>query len=109
MQVPSLLAALQERQAARARRHRPAAQPAAARRAAIADTLPGYELTGTEWLVAPAGTPRDILAKLNAAVTAILAIAGDEGSLGGQGRRIHPRTPERFAESSGRTTRRLRK
>ena len=38
----------------------------------ISDTVAGYELTGTEWMVAPAATPRDILARLNAAATAVL-------------------------------------
>jgi tripartite-type tricarboxylate transporter receptor subunit TctC len=38
----------------------------------IADALPGYELSGTEWIMAPAGTPREILERLNAATTAVL-------------------------------------
>jgi tripartite-type tricarboxylate transporter receptor subunit TctC len=38
----------------------------------IADTLPGYELSGTEWIMAPVGTPREILTRLNAATTQVL-------------------------------------
>ena len=34
--------------------------------------LPGYEIGGSEWIMAPAGTPRDILGRLNATVAALL-------------------------------------
>ena len=34
--------------------------------------LPGYEIGGSEWIMAPAGTPREVLARLNAATTTIL-------------------------------------
>jgi tripartite-type tricarboxylate transporter receptor subunit TctC len=64
----------------------------------IADTLPGFELTGTEWMVAPAGTPRDILAKLNAAMTAVLESPELREAWAGKGVEFTPGTPEHFAE-----------
>ena len=38
----------------------------------VAEAVPGYELTGWYGLLAPAGTPRDIIAQLNAAVVKAL-------------------------------------
>jgi len=60
--------------------------------------LPGYELTGTEWLVAPAGTPREILEKLNAAVTAIFETPEMRELWASKGVEFAPGTPEYFAE-----------
>ncbi|MCC6777563.1 MAG: tripartite tricarboxylate transporter substrate binding protein [Hyphomicrobiales bacterium] len=39
----------------------------------VADTVPGYAAAGWFALVAPAGTPQDVLAKVNADVNAVLA------------------------------------
>jgi len=64
---------------------------------AIADTLPGYELTGTEWLMAPAGTPREILARLNAATTAVLESPELKETWAAKGVEFIPGTPEHFA------------
>jgi tripartite-type tricarboxylate transporter receptor subunit TctC len=60
--------------------------------------LPGYELTGTEWLMAPAGTPREILARLNAAATAVLESPELKEVWASKGVEFVPGTPEHFAE-----------
>jgi len=59
--------------------------------------LPGYELTGSEWLLAPAGTPREILAKLNAVVSAIFEQPEMKALWRGKGVEFVPGTPEHFA------------
>jgi tripartite-type tricarboxylate transporter receptor subunit TctC len=64
----------------------------------ISDALPGYELTGTEWIMAPAGTPREILARLNAAVTAIFDQPDMKELWASKGVEFIPGTPEVFAE-----------
>ncbi len=64
----------------------------------IADALPGYELTGSEWLMAPAGIPREILLRLNAAVTAILDAPDMKELWAGKGVEFTPGTPEFYAE-----------
>ena len=38
----------------------------------IADTVPGYELSGTEYVMAPMGTPPEVLARLNSALAGIV-------------------------------------
>lgn len=59
--------------------------------------LPGYEITGTEWLLAPAATPHEILAKLNAVVTAIFDAPDMKALWAGKGVEFTPGTPEHFA------------
>ena len=66
--------------------------------APISDTLPGYELTGTEWIMAPAGTPREILARLNAAVAMVFEQPDMKELWAGKGVEFIPGTPEFFAE-----------
>ena len=66
--------------------------------APISDTLPGYELTGTEWIMAPAGTPREILARLNAAVAVVFEQPDMKELWAGKGVEFIPGTPEFFAE-----------
>jgi len=64
----------------------------------IGETVPGYEVTSWSGVIAPAGLPRPILDRLNAAVNAVVeepalkARLRDHGSEGGGG------TPEQFAE-----------
>ena len=64
----------------------------------ISDTVPGYELTGTEWIMAPAGTPREILARLNAAATAVLESAELKDAWAAKGVEFIPGTPDVLAE-----------
>jgi tripartite-type tricarboxylate transporter receptor subunit TctC len=66
--------------------------------APISDTLPGYELTGTEWIMAPAGTPREILARLNAAVAVVFEQPDMKELWAGKGVEFISGTPEFFAE-----------
>ena len=58
----------------------------------------GYELTGTEWLMAPAGTPPDILAKLNATVTQILDTPEMKEVWANKGNEFAPGSPEQFVD-----------
>jgi tripartite-type tricarboxylate transporter receptor subunit TctC len=65
---------------------------------AIADSgLPGYEMIGWHGIFAPAGTPRDIVAKLNGAIAKILATADMKELWNTQAMEIAPSTPEQFA------------
>ncbi len=77
-----------------------------ATRSAVAPDLPtvaeagvaGYELTVWFGLVAPAGTPREVIAKLNAEVLKILAMPDVRERFLAQGVEPLGSTPEQFAE-----------
>jgi tripartite-type tricarboxylate transporter receptor subunit TctC len=58
----------------------------------------GYESSGWYALWAPAGTPREIVAKLNADVTQILNSTTMKEQLGAQGLEPIPTSPEAFAK-----------
>jgi tripartite-type tricarboxylate transporter receptor subunit TctC len=58
----------------------------------IADALPGYELAGTEWIMAPGGTPREVLARLNAATTAVLETPEIKSQWASKGNEFVPNT-----------------
>jgi tripartite-type tricarboxylate transporter receptor subunit TctC len=60
--------------------------------------LPGYELTVWFGLVAPAGTPRDVVQKLNAEVLRILAMPDVRERFTAQGVDPVGSTPEQFGE-----------
>ena len=64
----------------------------------ISDTVAGYELTGTEWIMAPAGTPRDILARLNAAATTVLQSPELKEAWAAKGVEFIPAAPDALAE-----------
>jgi tripartite-type tricarboxylate transporter receptor subunit TctC len=51
----------------------------------IADTLPGFEAVSWHLLVAPAGTPKEIVEKLHAAVKAIVATSEMQQQMIGEG------------------------
>jgi tripartite-type tricarboxylate transporter receptor subunit TctC len=59
--------------------------------------LPGFEATTWHGLVAPAGTPPQIVAALNKAIAATLKDPDIEHKLAGLGIDIAPDTPEQFA------------
>ena len=64
---------------------------------AIAETLPGYDAATWGGLLAPAGTPRDIVMKLNAAANAAMKMEDVRAKLQGAGIEIQGGTPEQFA------------
>ena len=59
--------------------------------------VPGYEVTTFNGVVAPAGTPRDIVSKLNAAINAGLRAEENQLTLARIGAEPKPTTPEDFA------------
>lgn len=58
--------------------------------------LPGYTVSGWLGIVAPAGTPPDRVAKLNAALNRALAMPDVRSKLVEQGSEITPGTPDEF-------------
>jgi tripartite-type tricarboxylate transporter receptor subunit TctC len=60
--------------------------------------VPGYELTVWFGLVAPAGTPREVVQKLNAEVIKILAMPDVRARFQAQGVEPQGGTPEQFGE-----------
>jgi len=62
----------------------------------IADSLPGYDAATWGGILAPAGTPRDIVAKLNASINAALKMDDVRAKLQGAGIEIQGGTPEQF-------------
>ncbi len=66
---------------------------------AIAETFPGYDLGIWQSIVAPAGTPREVVARLFASITKVLAMPDVREKLTAAG--IEPassKSPEEFAE-----------
>jgi len=59
--------------------------------------LPGYEFIAYFGLVAPAGTPADIVRRLNAEVVKALAAPDVIDSLAKMGLESYPTTPEQYA------------
>lgn len=64
----------------------------------IADYYPGFETTSWVGLIAPAGTPRGVIDKLNAALARILASADMKEKFDVQAAEIVASTPEQFGE-----------
>jgi tripartite-type tricarboxylate transporter receptor subunit TctC len=61
--------------------------------------LPGYESTNSVGILAPAGTPRDIVAKLHQEITRILALTDVRDRLLVAGiEPAPPMTPEQFGD-----------
>ena len=72
----------------------------------IAETLPGFETGSYQGLLAAAGAPRDVVARLNAEITRILATAEMREKLAAQGTEVRSGTPaSRGACISGEKTR----
>jgi putative tricarboxylic transport membrane protein len=72
---------------------------------AIAEAgLKGYDMTNWYGLLAPAATPRDAIAKLNAEVVRILKLPELTNRLADDGMTVVASTPERFAEFLARET-----
>jgi len=64
---------------------------------AVAEAVPGYELTAWNGFVAPAGTPPEIIATLNAAITEYLATDEAQAFFEKLGTEVDASTPEEFA------------
>ena len=64
----------------------------------VADTLPGFEVNGWYGLMAPAGTPKEIINKLNKEVTDILKMQEVVSRLQQGGMEPSPMTPEAYAD-----------
>src|SRR2546430_3097126 len=60
--------------------------------------LPGYDASAWGGILAPAGTPQDVVAKLNAAINAALKQGDVRSRLSGAGIEIQGGTPEQFGE-----------
>lgn len=60
--------------------------------------LPGYEMSGWLGVLAPAGTPRVIVTRLNTALIAILNLADTKTSLANHGLEVSFGKPEQFGE-----------
>src|SRR5207245_296255 len=62
----------------------------------VAETMPGFEVNNWIGLLAPAGTPTDIVRKWNAEVNKIMQGADLKQRLLTEGARFVPNTPEQF-------------
>jgi tripartite-type tricarboxylate transporter receptor subunit TctC len=71
--------------------------PSAASTPIVAETLPGFETGSFQGVVAAAGTPRAIVAKLNAEFTRILNAQDMRDRLAAQGTEVRTDTPESFS------------
>jgi tripartite-type tricarboxylate transporter receptor subunit TctC len=59
--------------------------------------LPGYEMTSWNGVLAPAGTPRPIVDRLNAVIVRVLPLPDVAEKLAGDGSEFGRNTPEQFA------------
>jgi tripartite-type tricarboxylate transporter receptor subunit TctC len=59
--------------------------------------VPGYAATSWQGVLAPAGTPRDVIGRLNTEFVRVLKLPEVQKVLGDQGYEIEGGTPERFA------------
>ena len=64
----------------------------------VADVLPGYEVLTWQGLVAPAGTPPDIINRLNSELVKALKNPEFESRMRGMGLELYGTTPEQFAQ-----------
>ena len=70
--------------------------PLAPGMAPVAETVPGYDLTGWYGLLAPRGTPAEIVSRINTAVTKVLKDAAFQERLLAMGAEAVPSTPADF-------------
>ena len=64
----------------------------------ITESLPGYDAATWGGILAPAGTPKEIVAKLNASINAALKMDDVRAKLEGAGIEIQGGTPEQFGD-----------
>lgn len=65
---------------------------------AVAEVIPGFEAIGWNGIVAPAGTPAPIVAKLNAAINESVKDADVQAKYAKQGVEADPLSPEAFGQ-----------
>jgi tripartite-type tricarboxylate transporter receptor subunit TctC len=65
---------------------------------AIAEVLPGFETGSFQGIVAPAGTPAEVVGKLNAEVTRALALPEMKERLAAQGTEVKTGTPQALGQ-----------
>ena len=70
--------------------------PAAPELPAIAETLPGYDVTNWVGAFAPAGTPRDVISKLHAEIVRVMQAPDIQRRLLTEGAKFTPLSPEQF-------------
>jgi tripartite-type tricarboxylate transporter receptor subunit TctC len=63
---------------------------------AIAETVPGYEVTSWVGVCAPSGVPKAVVSKLNADIVKVLGMPDTKQKLDEQGFEAAPNTPEQF-------------
>ena len=71
--------------------------PAAPQLPTIAEVLPGFSVTNWIGFFAPAGTPRDVVLKLNGEVARIMQAPDIQKRLLAEGAKFTPWTPDQFA------------
>jgi tripartite-type tricarboxylate transporter receptor subunit TctC len=71
--------------------------PAAPEFPAMAETLPGFDVTNWIGIFAPAGTPADIVAKLNSEIMRIMRLPDVQSRLANEGAKSRANTPAEFA------------
>ncbi len=64
----------------------------------VADSLPGFDASTWGGILAPAGTPKDVVAKLNVAINDALKLEDVRTRLVGAGIEIQSGSPERFGD-----------
>jgi len=62
----------------------------------VADTLPGFEASPFHGIVVPAGTPRDVILKLNHEIARIMNLPESRERLEQEGTEVRTGTPEQF-------------
>lgn len=62
----------------------------------MASTLPGFEVEQLYGVLAPAGTPREIVRRLNAETMKAVQTADVKAKLAADGSEVHTSTPEEF-------------
>ena len=70
--------------------------PAAPELPAIAETLPGYDVTNWVGAFAPAGTPREVVSKLHAEFVRVMQVPDIQKRLLSEGAKFTPLSPEQF-------------
>jgi tripartite-type tricarboxylate transporter receptor subunit TctC len=64
----------------------------------MAETFPGFEVLAWQGVMAPAGTPRDVIGRLNLEIRAVLEDAEVRQKLVNAGLEVAHGSPEDFAE-----------